>query len=271
MIVLHGFASSRVQFQFKDDAEGRAPWFGCRGIRLIVVDRPGYGDSTAPATAVARYGYGDFVDDVQRLVRHLRLVKFAVLGHSSGGGYALAIAAHDAKKRSSRRQVVGVAVVSPDPPYHEAAHLTELREELCTCQDYRDAAEQNARMHLDCDDWFLGHSFKNDGVGCEIDYSNAGAEWPFHWKELGKKVTFWGADDDPSAMSIGTPWMHKQAKGSKMATCFAPGGQFPTWFNPQVGRPMPLHLIYSALQRQTELSYSRCSEQSVEAFGCMVW
>lgn len=58
------------------------------GIRLIGVDRPGYGLSTrSPNRSVM-----DFVDDVMLLSKALKLHEFAVLGYSAGGPYALACA-----------------------------------------------------------------------------------------------------------------------------------------------------------------------------------
>lgn len=58
------------------------------GIRLIGVDRPGYGVSTRkPARGIM-----DVVDDVMLLSKALKLDDFAVLGYSAGGPYALACA-----------------------------------------------------------------------------------------------------------------------------------------------------------------------------------
>ncbi len=58
------------------------------GIRLIGVDRPGYGMSTRKPGR----GIMDVVDDVMLLSKALKLEQFSVLGYSAGGPYALAIA-----------------------------------------------------------------------------------------------------------------------------------------------------------------------------------
>ena len=58
------------------------------GIRLIGVDRPGYGASTRKPGR----GIMDVVDDVMLLGKALKLDQFAVLGYSAGGPYALACA-----------------------------------------------------------------------------------------------------------------------------------------------------------------------------------
>ncbi len=57
-------------------------------IRLIGVDRPGYGSSTRKPGR----GLMDVVDDVMLLGKALKLERFAVLGFSAGGPYALACA-----------------------------------------------------------------------------------------------------------------------------------------------------------------------------------
>jgi len=58
------------------------------GIRLIGVDRPGYGMSTRKRDRSIM----DVVDDVMLLSKALQLDRFAVLGYSAGGPCALAVA-----------------------------------------------------------------------------------------------------------------------------------------------------------------------------------
>ena len=59
------------------------------GIRLVVPDRPGYGQSTRlPGRSVAAVA-----DDVSFLVDHLGWDRFAIWGASGGGPHALACAA----------------------------------------------------------------------------------------------------------------------------------------------------------------------------------
>jgi pimeloyl-ACP methyl ester carboxylesterase len=58
------------------------------GVRLITVDRPGYGSSTfQPNRSIL-----DWPSDISRLADTLGLQKFSVAGHSGGGPYALACA-----------------------------------------------------------------------------------------------------------------------------------------------------------------------------------
>lgn len=58
------------------------------GVRLICVERPGYGLSTfQPGRRIT-----DFPKDIEQLADYLRLETFAVAGHSGGGPYAGACA-----------------------------------------------------------------------------------------------------------------------------------------------------------------------------------
>jgi pimeloyl-ACP methyl ester carboxylesterase len=58
------------------------------GVRLICVDRPGYGLSTfQPGRRIL-----DWPDDISQLADFLGMHKFAVAGHSGGGPYTLACA-----------------------------------------------------------------------------------------------------------------------------------------------------------------------------------
>lgn len=62
---------------------------GALGFRLIGLDRPGYGGSTAdPGRTI-----GGWVADALALADHLQLERFMTVGVSTGGAYALALAA----------------------------------------------------------------------------------------------------------------------------------------------------------------------------------
>lgn len=76
------------------------------GIRLIGIDRPGYGMSTRKSGRSLM----DVVDDVMLLSKALKLERFAVLGFSAGGPYALACAYR------FPQIVTRCAVVAPLPP-----------------------------------------------------------------------------------------------------------------------------------------------------------
>lgn len=74
----HGFPGSRLE----------ATLFPAAGVRLIGVDRPGYGLSTArPWRKLA-----DWPADIAALADHLGLKRFGVVGVSGGGPYASSVA-----------------------------------------------------------------------------------------------------------------------------------------------------------------------------------
>jgi len=78
----HGFPGSRLE------AATAATAAADRRVRLIAVDRPGYGGSDfAPGRRI-----GDFADDVAQAATALGLPRFSALGVSGGGPYLLACA-----------------------------------------------------------------------------------------------------------------------------------------------------------------------------------
>jgi pimeloyl-ACP methyl ester carboxylesterase len=79
VIYCHGFPSSSLEGALWHEAACAT------GVHLIAPDRPGYGQSTAVATR----DIADWSDDVAQLARQLHLRRFAVLGMSGGGPYAV--------------------------------------------------------------------------------------------------------------------------------------------------------------------------------------
>jgi pimeloyl-ACP methyl ester carboxylesterase len=90
----HGFPGSRLEAQFAEEIASR------KNIRIIGIDRPGYG--------ISDYKNGrtilDWPDDVTQLADELGIDRFSVLGISGGGPYAAACA----YKISRRLTTVGI-------------------------------------------------------------------------------------------------------------------------------------------------------------------
>ena len=83
VIYFHGFPGSRLEARLAADAAKRL------GLRLLAPDRPGFGESTfLPGRTI-----GNWAADVAELTDQLGLQRFAVVGVSGGGPYALACAA----------------------------------------------------------------------------------------------------------------------------------------------------------------------------------
>jgi pimeloyl-ACP methyl ester carboxylesterase len=100
----HGYPGSRLEAQFATAAVARC------GLRLIAPDRPGFGGSAfKPGRTI-----GQWSDDVAELADHLGINRFAVIGVSGGGPYALACAAR------IPRRLTGVALVAGLGPLTQA-------------------------------------------------------------------------------------------------------------------------------------------------------
>ena len=83
VLYFHGFPGSRLEARVAADAAARL------GVRLLGVDRPGFGQSTfRPGRTI-----GGWAADVAALADQLELGRFSIIGVSGGGPYALACAA----------------------------------------------------------------------------------------------------------------------------------------------------------------------------------
>jgi pimeloyl-ACP methyl ester carboxylesterase len=109
VVLFHGSPGSRL---FCPDAAATA----ATGVRLITVDRPGYGRSD-PQPDRRILGWPS---DVRQLVDALNLQRFAVAAHSSGGPYGLACAL------VMPLRVTGVALVSCVTPLDEIPGVAAL-------------------------------------------------------------------------------------------------------------------------------------------------
>jgi pimeloyl-ACP methyl ester carboxylesterase len=112
VLYFHGTASSRLETLLLKE------FASTHGFQIIGVDRPGYGLSTfAPRTRLR-----DFVSDVNALMAHLGIKKFALLAWSGGGPFGLTYVALF-PERVSQAVIVG----SPALPFDVAtAHNSSL-------------------------------------------------------------------------------------------------------------------------------------------------
>lgn len=111
LVYLHGFPSSRLEAGLCQAAARR------RQVRVIAVDRPGYGLSEfQPGRRI-----GDWPDDVMALTQALGIERFALLGVSGGGPYALACA------WKIPQPLTAVAVVCGLGPVYQRKALRAMR------------------------------------------------------------------------------------------------------------------------------------------------
>lgn len=111
--VLHGCPDTR-HVAMTGDAAARAV-----GVRLLCVNRPGYGRSTTHAST-----HGSVADDLAGVASGLGHEGFAVLGMSVGGAYAVATAARHPDR------VTALGLVATQPPGARSEAVEELVADL---------------------------------------------------------------------------------------------------------------------------------------------
>jgi non-heme chloroperoxidase len=77
VVLIHGYPLSGASW------EKQIPVLLATGHRVITYDRRGFGKSNQPT---AGYNYDTFAEDLHKLVTHLKLRDFALVGFSMGGG-----------------------------------------------------------------------------------------------------------------------------------------------------------------------------------------
>jgi pimeloyl-ACP methyl ester carboxylesterase len=113
VIFFHGFPSSRLEATFVDAMAQR------QRLRVITPDRPGFGISTPQPNRTIT----DWPADVESLAAHLGLSRFAILGGSGGGPYALACA-----MALPRETMSAVGLLASAPPWEAGTrHVTRTR------------------------------------------------------------------------------------------------------------------------------------------------
>jgi non-heme chloroperoxidase len=103
VVLIHGYPLSGASW------EKQIPALLAAGHRVITYDRRGFGKSSQPASG---YNYDTFAEDLHKLVNHLKLRNFALVGFSMGGGeVARYIGKYGAKDVSK------AVILSGVPPY----------------------------------------------------------------------------------------------------------------------------------------------------------
>ncbi|MDR3748883.1 MAG: alpha/beta hydrolase [Acidobacteriota bacterium] len=77
VVLIHGYPLSGASW------EKQVPVLLNAGHRVITYDRRGFGKSSQPTTG---YNYDTFAEDLHKLVTHLKLQDFTLVGFSMGGG-----------------------------------------------------------------------------------------------------------------------------------------------------------------------------------------
>ena len=193
------------------------------GVRLIAVDRPGYGLSDFKASQT----YAEWPDDVLELIDSLGLNRVAVLGVSGGGPGTLACA----WKISDRLTTVGVisslAPLTPETMAgvsqtnrffyglaRRAPRLIRLNmgmaafvsrrnpNKLIGKMKYKMSSADQSALNQPVVRQTLAQNFrdayKNGGRGAAQDIINQANPWPFALEEIKMPVHIWQPEDDTS-------------------------------------------------------------------------
>jgi pimeloyl-ACP methyl ester carboxylesterase len=95
VLLIHGYPLSGASW------EKQVPVLPNAGHRVITYDRRGFGKSSQPTSG---YNYNTFAEDLHKLITHLELREFALVGFSMGGGevarYLGKYGSKDVSKRS---------------------------------------------------------------------------------------------------------------------------------------------------------------------------
>jgi non-heme chloroperoxidase len=103
VVLIHGYPLSGASW------EKQVPVLLNAGHRVITYDRRGFGKSSQPTTG---YNYDTFAEDLHKLITHLELREFALVGFSMGGGE---VARYLGKYGS--KDVSKAVIISGVPPF----------------------------------------------------------------------------------------------------------------------------------------------------------
>lgn len=213
VLAFHGMSSSHLTWETKTPLSILAP-----GVQLIAIDRPGYGDSTDPP---AGYSYSQFVEDLEEFADALDLHRFCVAGHSSGGPYALALAA------KLPERVLSCAAISSDPPYNHprCPDIVRLSDSMASDgkgtfygRDPVAKVSKWRRETLESGDASKRHAWKPGVLGFVTDFALERLPYSFKFEDitLGSRVTFWYGTEDYPPMIVGSPFMQSLVPGSQL-------------------------------------------------------
>jgi non-heme chloroperoxidase len=98
LVLIHGYPLNGSSW------EKQIPVLLNAGYRIITYDRRGFGKSSQPTTG---YNYDAFAEDLRKLVTHLKLRDFVLVGFSMGGGEVARYIGKFGSKDVSRAVIMG--------------------------------------------------------------------------------------------------------------------------------------------------------------------
>jgi non-heme chloroperoxidase len=98
VILIHGYPLSSASW------EKQVPALVAAGYRVIAYDRRGFGKSSQPTSG---YNYDTFAEDLHKLVTHLKLRDFGLVGFSMGGGEVARYIGKYGSKNVNKAVIIG--------------------------------------------------------------------------------------------------------------------------------------------------------------------
>lgn len=98
VVLIHGYPLSGASW------EKQIPALLAAGRRVITYDRRGFGKSSQPTTG---YNYDTFAEDLHKVITHLKLRDFALVGFSMGGGEIARYIGKYGSKGVSKAVIIG--------------------------------------------------------------------------------------------------------------------------------------------------------------------
>ena len=218
VVYLHGCPDSRLTRHPDDSMAARA------GVRLIAVDRPGYGSSDPPS----EWTLASVARDVAALVDRLDIERCGVLGWSSGGPVALACAAAfpavfgpvglaaatvpapvDGGIDDAVREIVPLVVPADLTPSRAMEFIREAKSTA-----YLDDLDSVPGL---ADQLVIGMlaATADGSSGVEFDVRNLMTPWTFDPSAIQSPVLLWYGDcDDVVASSVGVALAERLPRAS---------------------------------------------------------
>ena len=208
----HGFPGSRLDGELFDfDVKGKE-----FGIRLIGIDRPGFGKSDFQPNRKLL----DWPETVLSIANHLSLERFSILGISGGAPYALSCAHGIPNKLNC------VAVVAGMGPYHYKESIggqammipkqigivrwlialgmkagarknpDKLKKNILSQMPHPDKEYLSDPLRLDCLIQLFNEAFKQGLKGYLHEAKIYKRSWGFNVSDISKEITMWHGTDD---------------------------------------------------------------------------
>jgi acetylornithine deacetylase/succinyl-diaminopimelate desuccinylase-like protein/pimeloyl-ACP methyl ester carboxylesterase len=219
------------------------------GIRLVVPDRPGFGQSD-PKPGRTLLGWPD---DAAALLDQLGVGTFSVVGGSGGGPYAVACGVRLGER------VTAVGLVAPAPPRDAPAHGFVPLEEAAL----RARGERMAELLRDDPDGFYAlvepdlsetdrarlaaadrdrltamfrEAFRQGADAYVEDHLINAGPWSDLLPRLARPTRIWQGDDDTSVPPESTRWLAARIPGAQLTLLAGSGHQVPDEVWPEVYR-----------------------------------